>query len=511
MPNGGEYIIDSIISEGGFSLVYSVHTKGTTKSLAMKEFFPVGLAFRNDQGFPQPHEGCEARYNTYLGNFEREGIIGSRASQKSFQTITFQQCSKGYALMQHESEDMRSIADLVHFWQVHPPVAYTGYSTDEDPWFTDLVRVSYALRISESLLAVLSSIHQQGYLHLDISATNVIWAGQDQSTGRNCVAFLADFGCSTPMNSDGNHVTLLNSYSPGFAAPELKHRNSICTRATDLYSVGMLLFYVCCPESALEITRNMKHKIKREIGRLRIPASTRNHLQSIIERATAELPDRYQIAELMQKDVRLLLDSIPKRPINPTKTSGFTLYSLKSMVLGCPGEKYSWADELCDRLNKRRQDITVNLIDGLTWKDMNDDTDFLKNLFSEEIYNYLMDRINEHHDKESIIKAIMSGNYDTSWRNEICRFSKRYGLRRLIQSCQALLDNEEQFFIDIDVLFQLLGPDGSYLNKCFLRCDIRNYPYIGLAMISMYALLGKEGFESLIRSESESTITFHRV
>lgn len=310
LPNGGEYVIDGIIGEGGFSLVYSVHTVGSTRSFAMKEFFPTRLAFRNNQGIPQPYQGCETRFNEYLSKFENEGVIGSHVSQNSFQTISFQQCGGGYAIMQRESEDMLSIADLVNAWKDNPPVPYTGYKTDNDIWFNDLVKVAYALRITESLLAVLSIIHQHGYLHLDISATNVIWAGHDQRTGRNCVAFLSDFGCAVPMNSDGGHISLLNTYSPGFAAPELKQRNSICTTATDLYSVGMLLFYICCPESALEITRNRKRHIERELGRLQIPSAIRQELKVLVDKATTEKSDRYQSAVDMQAVIRNLSNTI---------------------------------------------------------------------------------------------------------------------------------------------------------------------------------------------------------
>lgn len=310
LPNGGEYVIDGIIGEGGFSLVYSVHTEGSTRSFAMKEFFPTRLAFRNNQGIPQPYQGCETSFNEYLSKFENEGVIGSHVSQNSFQTISFQQCGGGYAIMQRESEDMLSIADLVNAWKDNPPVPYTGYKTDNDIWFSDLVKVAYALRITESFLAVLSIIHQHGYLHLDISATNVIWAGHDQRTGRNCVAFLSDFGCAVPMNSDGGHISLLNTYSPGFAAPELKQRNSICTTATDLYSVGMLLFYICCPESALEITRNRKRHIERELGRLQIPSAIRQELQILVDKATTEKSDRYQSAVDMQAVIRNLSNTI---------------------------------------------------------------------------------------------------------------------------------------------------------------------------------------------------------
>lgn len=139
---------------------------------------------------------------------------------------------------------MCAVSALVRRWKEEPPAPYSGREEDRDPCFPDLPRVQYALRVTESVLAALGAVHAGGLLHLDISGGNVVWAGQEPRTGRGCAAFLTDFGSAAEV-SGGVRAAALLSYSPGFAAPELRTPGAALTAATDLYSVGMLLFYLC--------------------------------------------------------------------------------------------------------------------------------------------------------------------------------------------------------------------------------------------------------------------------
>lgn len=114
----------------------------------------------------------------------------------------------------------------------------------------------------------------------------------------------------------------LLSYSPGFAAPELRTPGAALTAATDLYSVGMLLFYLCAGEGALQLTRFPKKAIRRELGRLRVQGGARDALEAILLRTAAPQSERYQTAGQMQADVRALLERLPRRPVNPTPARG---------------------------------------------------------------------------------------------------------------------------------------------------------------------------------------------
>ena len=191
-------------------------------------------------------------------------MTGGHVAQYSFQTVSFLSCGNGYALMQEESQDMVSVSDLVAGWSECPPIPYTGNLKDADPVFTDLTRLKYSLRVIESVLSVLSTIHEHGYLHLDISSRNVLWADSDLITGRIGAAIITDYGCSVNLSDGVYQPNYLLSYSPGFAAPEIQKGLNQLSPATDIYSVGMLLFFLCVGSSALEISRNRKRQVVRE-------------------------------------------------------------------------------------------------------------------------------------------------------------------------------------------------------------------------------------------------------
>ncbi len=513
MANGGTYTIQHLIGEGGFALIYSADTVGGTSSVVIKEFFPSEGASRNQYGKVVPTVGNEESFRRNLSRFEYEGAIGGKVSELSFQVIPFLKISTGYAVMKRESEDMRSLSDMVENWEKAQPAPVTGNSADRDPVFTDMIRVRYALRIIESVLAALSGVHDNGYLHLDISSRNVIWAGRDVDTGENCEAFLADFGCSVEMDSGEYHSEYQLSYSPGFAAPEVQRGCNRFTPATDLYSVGILLFYLCVGKNALEITRNRKRQIQRESAYLSIPKRILTELQRIIIAATDAMSTRYQTADSMLEDVRTLRNTIPIHPLNPDNTRAFSLYSLKSMLMGSEGIRYSWADELRDRRGGNADVFPESVYQGLSWVMFDNDEQFLQSVLPEELCAFLKGRIDEQPNQAAALKSILSCSYDSVWKREVCRKIVKYGTRRLLEVSRSLMSNEKAFFVHQRVLFQLLGEEGERLRECYYNCNsgIRKAPYVGLAMFILYALLGPDGFKTLLPSPTKAGDLFFAI
>lgn len=506
MANGGVYTIRDLIGEGGFSLIYSADTVGGTSSVVIKEFFPSEGAFRGQDGKVMPTVGNEARFQRDLSRFEYEGTIGGKVSEFSFQAISFLKTNTGYAVMKRESCDMRSLSDLVEAWERQSPIPFTGDCADRDPVFPDTVRVRYALRVIESVLVALSRVHDNGYLHLDISSRNVIWAGHDVDTGESCVAFLADFGCSVEMDAGEYHPEYQLSYSPGFAAPEVQTGCRCLTPATDLYSVGILLFYLCVGKNALEITRNRKRQIQRESAYLSIPQRFLTELQRIIIVATDAMATRYQTAGNMLEDVRTLRNNIPIHPLNPDNTRAFSLYSLKSMLMGSEDTHYSWADELRDRRACNTDEFPESVYQGVSWLLFDSDEHFLQSVLPEEIYAFLKDKIDKQPNKEEALKGILSCNYNSVWKRDVCRIILKYGTRRLLEVSRSLMSNEKAFFVHQRILFQLLGEEGERLRECYYNCngDIRKAPYVGLAMFTLFALLGPDGFKTLLPSPTKA-------
>lgn len=503
MENGGEYIIKRKIAEGGFSLVYEAETPGGTAPVVIKEYFPAEGAFRNTQNKVLPLVGYEDSFLRNLNQFNSEGVAGGQVAKYTFQTVSFLSCGNGYALMQEESRDMVSISDLVASWSESPPIPYTGNLKDADPVFTDLTRLKYSLHIIESVLSVLSTIHKSGYLHLDISNRNVIWAGADQTTGRNCTAFIADYGCAVSLTNGIYQPSYQLSYSPGFAAPEIQKGINQLAPATDIYSVGMLLFFLSIGNSALEISRNRKHQVVREIAYLRLPQRIKDRLVDIICTATADKDCRYQLAYAMQEEIRKLDEMIPAHPINPDNTCSFTLYSLKSMLEGSLGTHYSWAHELCDRRKKSVHSLD-DTIRGLSFTSFSSDSEFLQAVLPDTVFQYVKCKLV---DSPYTIADIMTGNFPDEWKEQIClSFKQDSGVRfnRLLKKSNTLLTDKRQYWLDCDILFELLGDDGVFLRRCHQRSVSYQSSYIGLALLTVYALVGSQHFQNhLFYSDGE--------
>lgn len=249
MGSGAVFTLGDVIGRGGLSLVYSATSNGGMTKSVIKEFYPaMDCAARDNNG----HVCCcgegNERFNAARCLFESEGIIGGEIANRTFQVISFWEYQNGYAAMKRESEDMLSIRTLVQGWETKGPISPSGKIWDKTPAHSDLFRVHYVLTIVDSLLPALSAIHET-YLHLDLSSTNIIWACRELSTGSNGVAIISDFGSAAPLDGRGEfHPNYTLFTSNGFAAPEIYRRNHPLDRKTDLYSVGMLLIYLCIGE-----------------------------------------------------------------------------------------------------------------------------------------------------------------------------------------------------------------------------------------------------------------------
>ena len=516
--NGRTYIIRDKIAEGGFSLIYdavTINSDKTTTSYVVKEFYPMKNACRDSQGRVCATGDCAA-FDTNYKRFRNEGELGRLIAARTHQAYAVLEADAGYAVMQRYSEDICSISGLEEGWNTARLIPFTGNIDDLDPCFPDNVRVKYALTVVERLLDVVSVIHGMGYLHLDISAENVIIAEKDHSSGRNGTVMLADYGCAVQMTDDRFVPTEPMSYSELFAAPEILERDGALDPRTDIYAVGMLLSYLCMGRRYFYImdgytVHEKKYHIHDMICCLEATDVIKERLLAILDRAVCRQSLRYSSAVEMQNDIREMANDIPVHPVNPDNTRAFTLYSLKSMLIGSLDTRYSWADELRDRRHADYISFPDSVYTGISWKIFNDDNQFIRFVLPEAYYDYLRSKIEAQSDRKRAMFRILTCNYDSAWKNELCGIISSYGTRRLLEISRTLLNNEAAFLDQRSVLFRLLGDDGERLRQCYFNCGsvIQRAPYVGLAMLTLYALLGPDGFERLMPSPGEAGRYFY--
>ena len=525
LANGGKYVIKKQIGEGGYSLIYQVTNQVSRTSLVLKEFFPACGAERNTEGLVVPDSQMESRKRAFRKNwdkFQMEGIAGGQAANVTFQTSSFLEQSGGYAVMRMMSEDMCSISELVRSWDQGMPLPGIG----ADPVYVDTVRIRYALQIVDSVLAALGAIHDSGYLHLDLSSSNVMWAGQDMESGNNCSAFIFDFGCALPMENGKAKVESGLSCSPGFSAPEMHRPNTCLTPSTDIYSVGMLLAYLCIGEDAFsDIIRHEKNHrgliiydtwalnvIEDEIIDLQISDTLKRDLSLVFSHSLCEQGSRYDTAAEMQTAVRKLRESIPRHPINSDCTREFTLYSLKSMLCGSQDPNYTWAHELMERRRLTNIEISDQIGNRLTTRRFRNDLEFLQAVLSKDIYDYLVGKMAEA--PETTIQDIMTGRYPDDWKEQIVEELWNMGMNDFLRKSRDFPINVG-YWENIQRLFDILADESSYsfLEDCYSRtyANDHRYTYIGLTMITVYALLGPTVFIDFIGEPENARRMFHAV
>lgn len=150
-----------------------------------------------------------------------------------------------------------------------------------------------AMLIGIDLCRAAAAVHAAGLLHGDIKANNVMRA----QGGRTV---LMDFGAGRDLKAAADRSGRRTIGTPAYLAPEVLEGGKP-TRASDIYSLGVLLFYLVTGKHPVHgdtqttVARQHSGATARRLHELRpgLPAS----FVHIVERATAERPaERYATA-----------------------------------------------------------------------------------------------------------------------------------------------------------------------------------------------------------------------
>ncbi|WP_437889011.1 serine/threonine protein kinase [Phytobacter sp. V91] len=212
-----EFEIKEVIGGGGFGIVYRAWDHQLERTIAIKEFMPSSLAVRNDD-------------MTLVLRSDRFGKAFSAGLN------SFIQEARLLARFNHPN-----LLHVLRFW-VQNDTAYMGtvfYSgttlsrlRDKNPRLVDEVWIRRTLPM---LLGAIKTIHDEGYLHRDISLDNI----QIQDNG---LPVLLDFGSarrSIGSISDETETML----RPGFAPIEQYTDDNESEQGpwTDIYALGAVL------------------------------------------------------------------------------------------------------------------------------------------------------------------------------------------------------------------------------------------------------------------------------
>lgn len=171
--------------------------------------------------------------------------------------------------------------------------------------------VDEVVRLGREMASALAHIHEQGIIHRDIKASNILRREEDGQF------FLADFG--TALQSNLTRITTGVMGSPEYMSPE--QINGEVVAQSDIYSLGVVLFEALTGQTpfvrseghdaaTIELMQQIRHDTPPEVHALRSDAP--GWLAAVIARCLSKRPEaRYQSAEALE---RALEDQAPGTP-----------------------------------------------------------------------------------------------------------------------------------------------------------------------------------------------------
>lgn len=230
------YIINNILGEGGFGITYSGTIRLTGEKVAIKEYFPNGLAHREciaDNACQiVPFIGSEEAFLKGCQHFLNEASI-----LKEFQNLN----------------SIVSVKDVIET----NGTAYLVMEYIDGITLKQYVKENGALTFQELLPLVkpvihaLIQVHKQGLIHRDISPENLMIGIDNQ-------LHLIDFGAASIENGheDKTMTVILKS---GYAPPEQYLSNGKQGAWTDIYALCATMYMTLTGFAPPESIRRIQH------------------------------------------------------------------------------------------------------------------------------------------------------------------------------------------------------------------------------------------------------------
>lgn len=204
-----EYLVGHQIARGGFGTIWRVRHTHTGRIAALKILHPELISQQE-----------------LVMRFEREAEAASRLQHPNIAEI--------YQRGALPDGSPYFVMEYVEGMDLDARLVTRGPLSPDD-----------SLRIFEQLASALSAAHDQGIVHRDLKASNVLISQENGSLR----VVLLDFGIAKLLDDSGPHLTGSRAMigTPACMAPE-QIRCEPVSRATDVYALGSLMYHMLTGE-----------------------------------------------------------------------------------------------------------------------------------------------------------------------------------------------------------------------------------------------------------------------
>ncbi|MBO7541355.1 MAG: serine/threonine protein kinase, partial [Bacteroidales bacterium] len=272
--NGGKYVIEKKIGEGGFGITYKAVQQGLNRPVCIKEYFLAGRCVRNTLARTVQLQGIsEELFEKYRQSFVHEAqTLAALHHQGIVEVIdVFDENNTSYMVMPFiEGRSLQSIVEE------NGPLPYSD-------------AVNYLTQIANAV----DYIHQRHILHRDIKPENIMITADYK-------AILIDFGSARQFEEDKtqSHTAMLTH---GYAPTEQYTRNSRKGAYTDIYSIGATLYFILTGQVPMEAAARIVEPMPEP---KQLNPSLPDEANSTILKAMQLKPaDRYQSVQELLNDL----------------------------------------------------------------------------------------------------------------------------------------------------------------------------------------------------------------
>lgn len=296
-----EFEILEVIGEGGFGIVYRAYDHQLERTIAIKEYMPTKLAQRNeDLSVGVRSDRFTKTFQAGLHSFIQEARLLARFSHPGLLHVLRFWEENGTAYMGTQFYTGNTLKNL----KLSQP---------------ELIDEAWIRNLLPPLFSAIHTIHQEGYLHRDISLDNI----QIQESQ---LPVLLDFGSARKEIgnlSDETEIML----KPGFAPIEQYMENSDGEQGpwTDIYALGAVLHtLITGTPPPVSVVRSIEDSYVPLVQRR--PAGYSPALLQVVDHALALKPeDRPQSIEQLAAELQLPVSDVSEIISSPMAAPGAVL------------------------------------------------------------------------------------------------------------------------------------------------------------------------------------------